>query len=98
MDKTKFDEIVLAILWCNQHAAGSAWKGLPWDSTDRLFQEGLISDPKGKRKSVDLSEAGQTGSAAQTLRVWAVAGGQSSPARGIAWLSRNSLLYGARSG
>ena len=25
----------------------------------RLFQEGLISDPKGKRKSVDFSEAGQ---------------------------------------
>jgi len=65
MDKTKFDEIVLAMLWYNQHIAGSAWKGFDWDSTDRLFRAGLISDPKSKRKSVILSdEAEKQGQAA----------------------------------
>jgi hypothetical protein len=59
MDKNKFDEIVLAMLWHNQHVAGSAWKGFDWESTDRLFRAGLISDPKSKRKSVILSEDGE---------------------------------------
>lgn len=59
MDKAKFDEIVLAMLWYNQRAAGSAWKGFDWDSSERLFLAGLISNPKSNRKSVVLSEDGE---------------------------------------
>jgi hypothetical protein len=59
MDTAKFDEIVLAILWHNQRSAGAAWKGLPWEASDRLFQAGLISNPRARRRSVALSEAGE---------------------------------------
>ena len=59
MDAAKFDEIVLAMLWYNQRAAGSAWKGFDWEATDRLCRAGLISDPKSKKKSVILSEKGE---------------------------------------
>jgi hypothetical protein len=58
MDKTKFDEIVLAMLWYNEQVAGSAWKGFDWDATGRLFRAGMISNPQLKRKSVVLSENG----------------------------------------
>ena len=56
MHEAKFDEIVLAMLWHNQKVAGSAWKAFDWESTNRLFEAGLISDPKSKRKSVDLTD------------------------------------------
>lgn len=59
MDKTKFDEIVLAMLWHNQQMSGSAWKGFDWDATGRLFRAGLISNPQASRKSVILSENGE---------------------------------------
>jgi hypothetical protein len=35
-----------------------AWKSLPWDITDHLFEKGYISDPKGKAKSVWLTDKG----------------------------------------
>ncbi|MDD5627937.1 MAG: DUF6429 family protein [Elusimicrobia bacterium] len=59
MDTAKFDDIVLAILWHNQRSTGAAWKGLPWDASDRLYKAGLISNPRGRRKSVDLTDDGQ---------------------------------------
>jgi len=68
MDKTKFDELVLAMLWHNQRAAGSAWKGFDWEATDRLFQAGLISNPKSNKKSVDLSEDGRKRGEAAFIR------------------------------
>ena len=68
MDKDEFDEIVLAMLWYNQQAAASAWKGFDWDATDRLFREGLISNPKSNRKSVVLSEDGAKRGEAAFLR------------------------------
>lgn len=59
MDKTKFDEIVLAMLWCNQQVSGSAWKGFDWDTTGRLFRAGMISNPQSNKKSVILTENGE---------------------------------------
>jgi hypothetical protein len=59
MNTAKFDEIVLAMLWYNQRAAASAWKGFDWAATDRLFRAGLISNPESNRKSVILSEDGE---------------------------------------
>lgn len=35
-----------------------AWKGLTWEITDRMFEKGWISDPKGKAKSVLLTDEG----------------------------------------
>lgn len=58
MDKPKFDEIVLAMLWHNARVAGAAWKSFDWESNARLFEANLISNPASKAKSVRLSEEG----------------------------------------
>ena len=68
MDKTKFDEIVLAMLWHNQQVSGSAWKGFDWDATGRLFRAGLISNPQSNRKSVILSADGEKQGEAAFMR------------------------------
>jgi len=61
-DKDKIDEVALALLyinsWTEKHSGQRAWKSLDWDIGDRLHEKGLISDPKGKAKSVFLSEEG----------------------------------------
>jgi len=33
-----------------------AWKGFDWETLNRLYEKGLISDPKSKAKSVALSD------------------------------------------
>jgi mRNA-degrading endonuclease toxin of MazEF toxin-antitoxin module len=58
----EIDEAVLALLWLNAFAdqgATRAWKTFDWDAMDRLYERGLISDPKSKAKSVVLTEEGQ---------------------------------------
>jgi hypothetical protein len=35
-----------------------AWKGMAWEVMDRLYEKGYISGPKGKAKSVMLTEEG----------------------------------------
>ena len=61
IDKDKIDETVLALLYLttfdNKYSV-RAWKGHDWDSLDRLYEKGLISDPKTKAKSVVMSEEG----------------------------------------
>jgi hypothetical protein len=50
------------LLWLNAFAdqgATRAWKTFDWDAMDRLYERGLISDPKSKAKSVVLTEEGQ---------------------------------------
>ena len=59
IDEEKLVEIALAILWLGAHGdklGVRAWKGMDWDLTDLLFEKGWISDPKGKAKSVVLSD------------------------------------------
>ena len=59
--KEKVDEAVLALLWLTSYTDGDstrAWKGHDWDAFDRLHQQGFIGNPRGKAKSVVLSEAG----------------------------------------
>jgi hypothetical protein len=62
-DSDKLDEAVLALLYLNIWEEGDwgarAWKGMPWEATDRLFEKGLIGNPKSKAKSVVLTEEGQ---------------------------------------
>lgn len=60
------DEAVLALLHLNAFAekvgdmkVWRAWKGMPWEATDRLYEKDLISDPKSKAKSVALTEEGR---------------------------------------
>lgn len=57
-DSDKIDEAVLALLYLGLHDERRAWKTLDWDATDRLHAKGLISDPRGRAKSVALSDEG----------------------------------------
>ena len=57
--KEKVEEMVLALMWLVMHGdkyGVRAWKSFDWDTLDRLYEKGLISDPKSKAKSVALSE------------------------------------------
>ena len=58
-DKDKVDDMVLALMWLVMHEESHevrAWKGFDWETLDRLYEKGLISNPKSKAKSVALSE------------------------------------------
>jgi hypothetical protein len=58
LDNNKIDEAVLALLLLGLHDGLRAWKGFDWESLNRLHGKGFISDPRGKAKSVVLTEAG----------------------------------------
>ena len=61
-DKDKVDEMVLALLYLtsfDDKYATRAWKGMDWDAMDRLHEKGYIGNPKGKAKSVVLTEGGE---------------------------------------
>lgn len=65
IDQEKFDEIVLALLFHNSWREDNeksgvfrAWKSLDWDALDRLHEKELIGSPKGKAKSIVLTEEG----------------------------------------
>ena len=60
-DADKVAEVALALLDLTKHGDHGgvrAWKGLDWDVMDLLFEKGWILDPKGKAKSVVLTESG----------------------------------------
>ncbi len=57
-DHNKVDEIVLALLQLTLHDYNRAWKGFDWEVLDRLYEKGWIENPRGKVKSVVLTEAG----------------------------------------
>lgn len=58
IDEDRIDDAVLALLWLTLHNERRAWKGFDWDAMDRLYRKGLILDPKGKVKSVVLTDDG----------------------------------------
>jgi hypothetical protein len=61
-DHEKVDDMVLALLWLTMFKdrwAVRAWKGHDWDALDRLHEQGYISDPKGKARSVLVTEEGE---------------------------------------
>jgi hypothetical protein len=64
-DQDKVDDAVLALLYLTLHddmgegLGAQAWKSHDWDATDRLFEKGMIGDPKGKAKSVTLTAEGK---------------------------------------
>ena len=60
-DKEKVDEMALALMHLSSMRGKEgvrAWKALAWEITDRMFEKGWISDPKGKAKSVWLTDEG----------------------------------------
>ena len=61
-NRDKVDEATLALLFLNmwdEKSVTRAWKGFDWDTLDRLYEKGLICDPKGKAKSVIISPEGR---------------------------------------
>jgi Domain of unknown function (DUF6429) len=58
-DPDKIDEMVLALLWLTLAGDHRAWKSHDWDTLERLYAKGYISDPKSKAKSVTFSEEGE---------------------------------------
>lgn len=60
IDTDRIDDAVLALLLLGLHDAyGSVWKSFDWDAMARLHAKGMISEPKGKAKSVVLTAAGR---------------------------------------
>ncbi len=60
-NKDKVDEMTLALLYLvmTQDRGGTrAWKGFDWETMNRLHEKGYIGNPKGKAKSVALSDEG----------------------------------------
>lgn len=58
LDGEKIDEAVLALLLLGLHDGSRAWKGFDWDSMNRLYENGYISDPRGKAKSIVFTPEG----------------------------------------
>jgi hypothetical protein len=55
----KIDEVILALLRLGLHDQNRVWKTFDWNSLNRLFEKGLISNPISKAKSVVLTIEGQ---------------------------------------
>ncbi len=58
LDTKKVDDAVLALLFLGLHDGARAWKGFDWDAMNRLHEQGYITAPKGKAKSVVFTEEG----------------------------------------
>ena len=57
-DESEVDDTVLALLYLTLHDDARAWKGFDFDVMDRLHEKGFIREPRGKSKSVVLTEEG----------------------------------------
>ena len=58
LDTDRIDQAVLALLYLGLHESSRAWKSFDWYAMARLHQQGFISDPVGKAKSVTFTEEG----------------------------------------
>jgi len=57
-DTDKIDNAVLALLQLGLHDGNRTWKTYDWEVMNRLCEKGLILNPLGKAKSVQLTERG----------------------------------------
>ena len=62
-DQEKVDELTLALLYLVAHerqegVGARAWKGFDWDTMNRLYEKGLITNPVSKARSVGMTEQG----------------------------------------
>jgi hypothetical protein len=58
LDAEKLAEVALALLSLTLHDGYRAWKGLDWGVMNLLYERGWIQDPRGKARSVVLTDAG----------------------------------------
>lgn len=58
LDTDRIDQAVLALLALGRHDGYRAWKSFDWESMQRLYERGYITDPVGKAKSVLFTEDG----------------------------------------
>lgn len=61
INQEKLAEVALALLGMTafrDHGSVRVWKGLDWGLLDLLYEKGWIADPKGKAKSVLLTNEG----------------------------------------
>ncbi|NTZ95290.1 hypothetical protein FCH79_08130 [Pseudomonas koreensis] len=58
-DEKLIEEAVLALLAAFSSDDGNAWKGFDFEVMNRLHEQGLISNPVNKNKSIWLTEEGQ---------------------------------------
>ena len=61
-DRDKVDEMALALLYLTTSRdkyGAKAWKGLDWGTLDRLYEKGLIGDPRSKAPTLVLTEEGE---------------------------------------
>jgi len=61
-NQRKVDDAALALLYLTSftdHGVTRAWRNIAWEVTDRLYEKGLIHDPKGKAKSIVFTEEGE---------------------------------------
>lgn len=58
IDTDRIDQAVLALLYLGKHDGTRSWKAFDWETMDRLYAKGYISDPVGKAKSVVFTEVG----------------------------------------
>lgn len=58
LDTKRIDDAVLALLYLGLHDGARAWKGFDWEAMNRLHEQGYITDPRGKAKSVVFTEEG----------------------------------------
>lgn len=57
-DEERIDEAALGLMFLTLHDGCRSWKQFDWDITDRLYEKGLIENPRTKNKSVVLTERG----------------------------------------
>lgn len=58
-DPDRIDDAVLALLLLGEHDYQRVWKSFDWGAMQRLYDKGMISDPRGKAKSVVLTDEGR---------------------------------------
>ncbi len=61
-DADKIAEVAIGLMYLTLHGRPPvlrAWKGLDWGVLDLLHEKGWIADPKGKARSVVVTEEGE---------------------------------------
>jgi len=58
-DEKLIEEAVLALLAAFSSDDGNAWKGFDFEVMNRLHEQGLISNPVNRNKSIWLTEEGR---------------------------------------
>lgn len=59
LDEQKIDDAVLALLMLGLDNGGRAWKSFDWDAMNRLYEQGLIGNPRSQAKSVPVTDEGE---------------------------------------